>query len=469
MKRIAAVFLFFVFITACGESVSVYASGNQASDLLEKVKLGREMLQAIPLNYVRGVTGYRRVKVRRRTYRQAPIYGVVSQEIAMVVLRDDTGELEIVRGLKTGDSFAVTTPGYQVTMNEENGVNTEFDTEQGRVVAVKQLLFNAFDKPGVTAAIYTPYCHRFVEPAVIQEGFQRLKDLDARARVKLNVFSRAFPSLPVTEVIDPELIQILIIIEHITPSEMQLKGVDYVVNKVLVTLALNGDDSYGYSRSSANAFGLAQFIRSSYNMIRANYASAGLIPDFIEGMRNVENAIMAMILLNDLNLASLNSLYGDSLTPEAKKRLLAAAYNGGLKAARALARREGLVGKVPTVINHTANSVGYGDAPSYATLADYNDVSRYIQQVSWSGRQSSARSGRKVKATRRSARTARLKGKKSSPTVARRERTRYKSRRAVYALPAETSVYVDKYELVRRYLASLETQNASMKIPQSGY
>jgi hypothetical protein len=94
---------------------------------------------------------------------------------------------------------------------------------------------------------------------------------------------------------------------------------------------LNEGQTYRYSVSSAGAGGMVQMIPSTYAMIRRLYPNVGLIPDFVEGMRNHVNASQAMLLYMQMtwNDLAVNSSVVAAMTSGIanQKQLMAAGYN----------------------------------------------------------------------------------------------------------------------------------------------
>ncbi|MBA2588815.1 MAG: hypothetical protein H0U98_09345, partial [Alphaproteobacteria bacterium] len=84
-----------------------------------------------------------------------------------------------------------------------------------------------------------------------------------------------------------------------------------------------------YARSSAGALGLPQFMESSYQMVRDNYPSARLEPDFNTGMTNLHNAVLASLLLLDLELTEMPRTMLKQVTDSSThfSAFLAAGYN----------------------------------------------------------------------------------------------------------------------------------------------
>lgn len=88
----------------------------------------------------------------------------------------------------------------------------------------------------------------------------------------------------------------LSIVEHVDHMRFRTEYHPNIYNDVFTLYALNEGQTYRYSVSSAGAGGMIQMIPSTYRMIRDLYPNAGLMPDFVEGMRNHPNAAKAMLL-----------------------------------------------------------------------------------------------------------------------------------------------------------------------------
>jgi hypothetical protein len=120
-------------------------------------------------------------------------------------------------------------------------------------------------------------------------------------------------------------------VEHVDHLRFRTEFHPNIYNDIFTLYALNEGQTYRYSVSSAGAGGMVQMIPSTYRMIRSLYPNAGLMPDFVEGMRNHVNATQAMLLYmqmtwNDLNASPTvqNALATGIATPE---QLMAAGYN----------------------------------------------------------------------------------------------------------------------------------------------
>ncbi|MCW5959138.1 MAG: hypothetical protein KIS76_03195 [Pyrinomonadaceae bacterium] len=88
----------------------------------------------------------------------------------------------------------------------------------------------------------------------------------------------------------------LAVVEHIDHWRFRNEYHPNIFNDVFALFALNEGDTYKYSVSSAGAGGMVQMIPSTYRMMRSRYPQVGLMPDFVEGMRNHVNASEAMLL-----------------------------------------------------------------------------------------------------------------------------------------------------------------------------
>jgi hypothetical protein len=119
------------------------------------------------------------------------------------------------------------------------------------------------------------------------------------------------------------------ITEHVDPLHMKYVGIEQCIHEVLITIAANKSRAYAYSKSSAGARGLAQFIEDSYQMVRANYPKALLEPNFELGMTDLRNAVLASVLLLDLELTHLPQSYLARITNSSQQLadFLAAGYN----------------------------------------------------------------------------------------------------------------------------------------------
>lgn len=275
-------------------------------------------------------------------------------DITLAVWNSNTKVIEYVDVQKNGTKLKVLTPvPYGIKVARTNGVNSHFDfTDNGEhvVVAVKYPIFDevvwwhyghSHSSYDLIPVVYTPWSKRLHQPEIVEWGKATLitmlndvyADLNARG-----VMSRAFPDRPLTDIISPELVQGIAVIEHMGLASLSGPKGEYLMDSVFVILGTNQDKAYAYSRSSANAKGVAQFIPSTYK-IMTKQTNLGLDPDFETGMANARNALKAMIAYLDAELAympfSVRDLYYVDI--DRVHEYLAAAYNaGGVRVRRAI-------------------------------------------------------------------------------------------------------------------------------------
>ncbi|HWC77234.1 MAG TPA: hypothetical protein VG778_07225 [Blastocatellia bacterium] len=309
-----------------------------SKDLLDQISRARKELKDERVQLVKGVVGTRRVRVGRRKYQTIPVEGIVAREMAIAVM-DSHGEIAIARAIKKTEGFFVHTPGITLSMRRENGINSDFAVIKpagGRVLAVKYPVDNARRRFGgsedTLEVVYTPYSAEIATDAVVAEGIEVQRELIHKAFSRLKerrVYSRAFPGKPLVDVIPEEIVTVLLMNEHIDPSVFTAAGLaEPLVRQVLTIIATNKERAYAYSISPAGARGLVQMIASTYSLMRAKYPEARLNPDFISGMSDSLNALMAQVLLCDADWQSIRSRA--DIPAERIGPYLAAAYNGGV-------------------------------------------------------------------------------------------------------------------------------------------
>jgi hypothetical protein len=152
-------------------------------------------------------------------------------------------------------------------------------------------------------------------------AYNRIKDHDVRSRVA--------PNATVADRIPTSMVLRLMIAEHIDPLHMRYVGIEQCIHEVLITIAANRGRAYAYSKSSAGARGMPQFMEDSYHMVRDNYPKALLEPNFERGMTDLRNAVLASVLHMDLELTHLPRKYLKNITDSNQHfaDFLAAGYN----------------------------------------------------------------------------------------------------------------------------------------------
>lgn len=232
------------------------------------------------------------------------------------------------------------TKGFEVELIRKNGVNSEYKVLKPEGYIVLALKTNATKHGGKRGAsepaIYVPYSKGLHTPEMIAAGRAYLEEMVERATEELNrknvksVFDKRYLA---SDTASQKILTALFLIEHIDPDEFNELGVKHVSEKVLVILGGNKGESYRYAVSYAGASGLAQFIAKTYKFIRREYSDAKLKGDFIAGMRDHLNAIMAAFCLADWSVGKLPLDVARWMLRRANEELLgafiAAAYNGG--------------------------------------------------------------------------------------------------------------------------------------------
>jgi hypothetical protein len=220
--------------------------------------------------------------------------------------------------------------GKNVTVRiiRANGVNTPvtiFDEQnQPQTPLVVQY---PIERNGSLAemAFYTSTHPGVVTPEVINAGKLYVRNTIDIAREKLRE-KGIFIAPQVADIAER-----LATVEHVDHLRFRTEYHPNIYNDVFTLFALNQGSTYRYAVSSAGAGGMVQMIPSTYRMVRDRYFNVGLMPDFVEGMRNHVNACQAMLLYmqwtwNDL---SAHQTVADALENgvATQAELMAAGYN----------------------------------------------------------------------------------------------------------------------------------------------
>ena len=217
-----------------------------------------------------------------------------------------TGPLTVVRMDERGNNDK----GLVITWPVDNFLNTKFHVAgtDGIIVFAQRRPVRAKNDQGWEEAVYTAYAPELDTKKMRDAGMDYLRHLQRLAynNIKDNdVRSRVQPEATVADKIPPGIVLRLMITEHVDPLHMKFVGIEQCVHEVLVIIAANQAHAYAFARSSAGALGLPQFMEDSYRMVRANYPKAPLEPNFDLGMSNLRNAVLASVLLLDLELTHL--------------------------------------------------------------------------------------------------------------------------------------------------------------------
>ena len=209
-----------------------------------------------------------------------------------------------------------------------NGVNTPLSITDSYGVAHTPLIVQYPVVRGgqyVETAYYVSTHNGVVTPEVVNAGRLYVRNVIEIARDRLKEKGIA---------IQPKVADIaerLATVEHVDHMRFKNEYHPNIYNDIFTLYALNEGQTYRYSVSSAGAGGMVQMIPATYRMMRSRYPGVGLMPDFVEGMRNHVNATQAMLLYmqmtwNDL-AASPTVSYAMASKFATQEQLMAAGYN----------------------------------------------------------------------------------------------------------------------------------------------
>ena len=233
--------------------------------------------------------------------------------------------------LKTGAvNQASSTSGRSVIVRtiRANGTNTPIQVVDSNGVALLPLMVQyPVEKGGryIETAYYMSTHPGLVTPEVVNAGKLYVHNVIEIARDRLR--QKGIGIQPGVA----DVAERLATVEHVDHDRFRKEPAKNIFDDIYTLYALNEGQTYRYSVSSAGAGGMVQMIPSTYAMIRSRYPSVGLMPDFVEGMRNHVNATQAMLLYmqmtwNDLssNMSVSNAMASGIAT---QKQLMAAGYN----------------------------------------------------------------------------------------------------------------------------------------------
>ncbi len=213
----------------------------------------------------------------------------------------DTKKLDYI--VMTKDSFLTKNGAFLVTSAKSksmkvsiirpNGVNTPIVvSDMTNKIHLPLMVQYPVERNGTyyETAYYMSTHPGLVTPEVVSAGKLYVRNTIDIAREKLRQ-KGIFISSKVTDIAER-----LSIVEHVDHLRFRTEYHPNIYNDIFSLYALNEGQTYRYSVSTAGAGGMVQMIPSTYVIVRSRYNSAGLMPDFVEGMRNHVNAAQAMLL-----------------------------------------------------------------------------------------------------------------------------------------------------------------------------
>ncbi len=228
-----------------------------------------------------------------------------------------------------------------VKVTFSNGLNSTFtvlNRPQAMVVALRYPLYleqgtGKKKTYRVEEVVYTPYSPSLRSQELVDAGKAYFNKTINQVFVDLNqkgIRSKAFSDRPLTQVVDEQLAKAIMTIEHADTAALT-KDPDHALDRFYILLATNEDQAFGYSRSSAGALGVAQFMPKTYKAMVARNPQLKLEPDFEIAMRSVSTSLKAQMLYLDTLLTELpiDARLGYFEYPQESREFMVAAYNGG--------------------------------------------------------------------------------------------------------------------------------------------
>ena len=185
--------------------------------------------------------------------------------------------------------------------------------------------------------VYLPFTEDTFDPGFVSSGKEFLAATARKALEELRqarVPSAAFPGELLADVIPPQLITTLAVIEQTDDGDYVEKQAG-AFEEVLSQYGLKQEEAYRYSVSSANALGPMQFTNrkghGTYAFVVRTCPGARLDPVFESGATNLRNAMKAAVCLLDLDLAEMRAdiRLAFRANPDVLGIFPVAAYNGG--------------------------------------------------------------------------------------------------------------------------------------------
>jgi hypothetical protein len=273
--------------------------------------------------------------------------------VSLAAWNEQTDEVIIIELTKQAKKATVKSPaGLTVKVLRDNGVNSEFEIvgrPELHVLALKHPIFTDIGtakRPRfrLENAAYVPYSDFLATPEIVAAGAEYLNS-NVQAvydeLTALGVRSKAFPDRSLAQAIEPNLVKAIIAIEHVSAASLLNGELKDYLKVFYVILAGNRHQAYAYSRSTASARGLVQFIPSTYNRLVKSRPDLTLVKNFEQGMTDPYNAIKAELALLDYNLTLLPSAVRQQHISDERTigAYSAAIYNGGsTRVRRSIAR-----------------------------------------------------------------------------------------------------------------------------------
>ncbi len=334
--------IFIVFILFLINVSRASAQSAPQLSIIDTIDQGKILLNSIKLNYdlspqyTNKTTGKGKSK---KTTKTLTGYKLNSKELAVAIYNPQTQNTVITKAIQVDKKFTFPDKSFDIKLVRFNGVNSLFEVNKpagGFVVALKYLITGpeSGSKDAITSqmkeAIYVPYSSKLNTLETTKYGEQYLDSVINDAKnVLQNIPSASQPGVPVSGAISSDVVKALLYSEHTESAEVLNNNASSAKDKVNVLFAGNKADTYKYSISAAAASGLSQFIPSTYATLVTRHKDVGLISDFVQGMADHKNAVIATYLLLDDYIAVIKNQVGTNIDPNLSFEYGVAAYNGG--------------------------------------------------------------------------------------------------------------------------------------------
>ncbi|HSE16741.1 MAG TPA: hypothetical protein VLB46_06785 [Pyrinomonadaceae bacterium] len=221
--------------------------------------------------------------------------------VTIAALDRDTARTHFITVLKKtfltkgSEIVTMTSEGTNVTVRivRANGVNTAMTilTPDGKSLAPLTIEY-PIERGGkfLETAYYTSAHPALLSPDLVRSGQGYVRNMLDLAAKRLRDKGVA---------ISPMLVDVaerLCVVEHVDHQRFRDENRLALYEEIYSLFALNQIDTYRFSVSTAGAGGMVQMIPWAYNLERTRHPGVGLIPDFVTGMRNHNNALQAMLL-----------------------------------------------------------------------------------------------------------------------------------------------------------------------------
>ncbi|PYS84112.1 MAG: hypothetical protein DMF67_06295 [Acidobacteria bacterium] len=223
------------------------------------------------------------------------------------------GSVRLAVGDETGGPVQLLTLPKETFLSK--GAQAQVATSQGGTVSLRVERANGVN----TAVSATGADGRKLLPLVVEYPIERNGEVTETA-----FYTAAHPALKSAEMADegrqyvrrrldeaaarleakgvsvsPDIVNVaerLCLVEHADHKRFLSEDRGALLGEIETLYELNGGDTFRYSISTAGAGGMVQMIPKTYQAIREQHPQAELNPDFIEGMRDHDNAAAAMLL-----------------------------------------------------------------------------------------------------------------------------------------------------------------------------